>query len=106
MQHRWRSALSRAYYAAYARVTAALANVPGVTFASGREGPTHARLPGLVETHLSHAGDVRWRVSELVRGLYKARLDADYVPSRDIGAGDAREAVRMMAEVFRLMERV
>src|SRR6266446_3011679 len=37
----YRSCLSRAYYAAYSKVTFALAAAPGVTFPAGREGPNH-----------------------------------------------------------------
>lgn len=101
----WRSAVNRAYYAAYARIVAELQKA-GVVFPTNREGPSHAKLPGLVETHLMRVGQMRWRVSELSRGLYSMRLIADYRPSEEVGDGDAREAVRMMRQVFVLMKRI
>lgn len=100
----WRSAQSRAYYAAYARVAAALAS-SGVVVPAGREGPSHAKLPALVESHLTQVGILRWQVSVLLRDLYRMRLIADYHPSASVGDGDARQAAALMQRLFRLMER-
>jgi hypothetical protein len=42
----------------------------------------------------------RQALSELVGSLYTLRLYADYRPSVDVDAADAREAVSMMNTVF------
>lgn len=108
---RYRSWLSRAYYAAYAKVTDLLIQ-KGVPMFDGREGPDH---PGHLPTgEAKHKGirqlivekldqwdlPKRRALSELVGELYTLRLFADYRPSQEVGAGDAREAVSMMTTVF------
>jgi uncharacterized protein (UPF0332 family) len=99
---RWRSAVSRAYYAVYARISAALARL-GVQMPAGREGPSHTRLPDLVVDQLKRLSkSLRWRVAGMVRGLYNRRLSADYRPSVRIGNAQARGAANAMTEVFRL----
>lgn len=105
VQHHWRSALSRTYYAAYARITAGLERI-GVTFPDGQEGPSHKKLPALVENSFTRAGNPGWRLSVLISELYRLRIMADYRPSTNISAVAVRDAARMMQEVFRLMERL
>ena len=39
-------------------------------------------------------------LSELIGRLYTLRIDADYTPSVEVSAGDAREAVSIMNKVF------
>ena len=104
---RYRSCLSRAYYAAYSKVTHELAALPGISFPAGREGPSHPGETGnggirrLIETSLPTLSPERRRKrSELVGELYTLRLYADYRPSVDIVAADAREAVSMLNTVF------
>ncbi|MGN6506326.1 MAG: hypothetical protein ACTHM6_12265 [Tepidisphaeraceae bacterium] len=108
---RYRSCLSRAYYAAYSKVTHLLV-AKGVPMPPDREGPNHpGHLPTgnaahngirrLIVTHLTQFDDLKRRkLSELVGELYTLRLYADYRPSIDIGASDAREAVSMMNTIF------
>src|SRR5688572_32017770 len=93
----YRSCLSRAYYAAYSKVTHSLAATPGVTFPTGREGPNHPGETGvggirrLIETHMPGMDQRRRvRLSELIGRLYTLRIDADYKPSVEVNAGDAR----------------
>jgi uncharacterized protein (UPF0332 family) len=99
----WRSTVSRAYYAAYSRVTEMLAG-HGVTMPAGQEGPSHAKLPGLLETHLTQLKDQRWVAAGLVRKLYKMRLMADYQPSVPMDDGDARNTLSMMMRAFHLLQ--
>jgi hypothetical protein len=77
-----------------------------MTFPGDREGPAHNQLPDLVEKAcVKRLGKTRWKAHGLLRGLYVMRVNADYHPSVEVGPGDAREALSMMREVFRLMER-
>ena len=103
--------MSRAYYAAYAKVTHLLVQ-KGEAMPDGREGPPH---PGHLPTgEAKHKGirqlimeklteiDVAKRraLSELIGELYTLRLYGDYRPSQQIDAVEAREAVSMMNTVF------
>lgn len=108
---RFRSCLSRAYYAAFSKATYLLVE-KGVPMPGGREGPPH---PGHLPTGQASAGGIRQlilsrltdidlpkrrKLSELIGELYTLRLYADYRPSVDIADVDAREAVSMMNTVF------
>jgi uncharacterized protein (UPF0332 family) len=103
----YRSCLNRAYYAAYSKVTFVLAAAPSVTFPAGREGPNHPGEAGtggirrLIETSMPDMdSDRRVWLSQLLGRLYTLRIDADYKPSVEVEAGDAREAVSIMNKVF------
>src|SRR4051794_8941020 len=96
----YRSCLSRAYYAVYSKVTFDLSVIAGVTFPVGDEGPRHPGRTGtggirrLIETHMTgFDASKRRKLSELVGRLYTLRCVADYRPSIDVDARDAREAV-------------
>lgn len=108
---RFRPCLSRAYYAAYSKVTQDLIAV-GVPMPAGREGPNH---PGHLPTGDAGSKGIREMIiqgltglevkkrralSELIGELYTLRLYADYRPSIEVDAADAREAVSMMNTVF------
>src|SRR2546423_13782589 len=100
------SCVNWAYYAAYSKVTFALAVAPNVTFPQGREGPNHPGELGtggirrLIETSMpAMSQERRVKLSELVGSLYTLRLYADYRPSIEIDARDAREAISMMNTV-------
>ncbi len=108
---RFRPCLSRAYYAAYSKVTRDLVAL-GVPMPPGREGPDHpGHLPGgkakhkgirqlIVERLTTLPPDRRRALSGIVGELYTLRLYADYHPSYDVDAADAREAASMMNTVF------
>lgn len=103
----FRSCLSRAYYAAYSKVTHALGATPGVTFPTGREGPNHPGELGtggirrLIETSMpGMTYDRRAKLSELVGRLYTLRINADYKPSVEVGDREARIAISIMNTVF------
>jgi uncharacterized protein (UPF0332 family) len=99
-QDRFRSAVSRAYYA-YSKVTHELVMTAGLGMPPGRGGPSHARLRPLIETSmpgLLQPGRVA--LSRLVGRLYTLRIDADYKPSVQVEAREAREAVSIMKTIF------
>ncbi len=100
VEENFRSCLSRAYYAAYSKVTHSLAGAPGVTFPNNREGPNHPGETGtggirrMIEASMPNMQqDKRVKLSELVGRLYTLRIDADYRPSVEVEGRDAREAI-------------
>jgi hypothetical protein len=101
------SCVTRAYYAAYSKVTHALAAAPGVTFPANREGPNHPGETGtggirrLIETSMPRMDQPRRvKLSELIGRLYTLRIFADYRPSVEVDGRDAREAISIMNRVF------
>ena len=107
VESRFRSCLSRAYYAVYSKVTHELAAAPNIAFRKDREGPDHPGETGtggirrLIETSMPGMSQQRrHKLSERVGALYTLRLYADYRPSIGIDARDAREAITMMNKVF------
>ncbi len=87
---RRRSVVSRAYYAVFARAAGVLAAIP-VTMPQDREGPAHGKLPELV---LDNLGSLplknRMELAALIATLYNLRIYADYWPSIELEAGEAR----------------
>jgi hypothetical protein len=103
----YRSCVARAYYAAYSKVTHALAAAPGVSFPASREGPNHPGEAGtggirrLIETGMPDMDQPRRvKLSELIGRLYTLRIFADYRPSVEVEGRDAREAISIMNTVF------
>jgi len=104
-QERFRSCISRAYYAAYSKVTHELAFTAQLTMPAEREGPHHTGRRGgirpMIETSMPNMQqDKRVKLSELIGRLYALRTVADYRPSVDVESRDAREAVSIMKTVF------
>ena len=98
-QRRYRSSVSRSYYAAFSTITHFLAEA-GVRFGGLQETPSHQALPGLTKKHLALP---EWQMSAaaaIIRRLYAARLAADY-RQRATEASTAREALRDAAALFR-----
>ena len=104
-QKRWRSAISRAYYAAFSRVANLLVS-HGVSMPKDWEGPSHAKIAGLICEKLTFLHDLRWRIFHWIRALYALRIDADYRPSMDMGGAHARLAISLMGNVFHYLEEV
>ena len=107
MSDSFRSCLSRAYYAVYAKVTFDLSALAGVTFPLGDEGPKHPGRSGtggirrLVTDKLTTLdAPRREKLSELIGRLYAMRCAADYHPSIAVDSRDAREAISIMNTVF------
>src|SRR6266853_365457 len=103
----YRSCVARAYYAAYSKVTFALAAAPGVSFPEDREGPNHPGETGtggirrLIETSMPDMDQPRRvKLSELIGRLYTLRIFADYRPSVEVEGKEAREAISIMKKVF------
>src|SRR2546423_14747872 len=104
-QERFRSCMSRAYYAAYSKVTHELVFTAQLTMPAEREGPHHTGRRGsiraLIETSMPNMQqDRRVKLSELIGRLYTLRIDADYKPSVEVEGRDAREAHSIMKTVF------
>jgi uncharacterized protein (UPF0332 family) len=100
-EERFRSCMSRAYYAAYSKVTHELVMTAGLAMAADREGPGHGSIRRLIETSMPNMRqDKRVKLSELIGRLYTLRIDADYKPSVEIEGRDAREAISIMKTVF------
>lgn len=96
----YRSFISRAYYAVYARATHSLVSIP-VAMAASREGPAHKKLCALIETHLtSMERSKRESLSRIVGQLYFMRCRADYFPSDAIDRIQARMALTLMKKAF------
>lgn len=96
---RYRSAVSRFYYAAFAVLTHELSrrNAP---FHVGRETPSHAELPRLIETCLTQFSEQRRaNLARTVAELYRDRLAADYSRER-VDKAAVRDAYRRATNVF------
>jgi len=104
VSRRWRSAISRAYYAAYSLVCGHLREI-GLAMPGTREGAAHARLPELVEGNLTvlRVQD-RCRVASRLRALYAMRIAADYWPSSAFGEAEVMTALYLMGDVFRWLK--
>ena len=99
----WRSCVSRAYYAAYARATAELESL--ATFPPGREGPSHDDLPDMAFDYLTRLSTrERRRFSTTIARMYQWRLSADYHPSLTIDEAIGRDAVTWCDLFFKAME--
>lgn len=95
-----RSAVSRAYYAVYSRVTMDLCRA-GVAMPAHREGPSHTRIRALIEHRMTHLTiERRLALSRIVGRLYTMRIAADYLPSSHIGDDESREAATLVRKVF------
>ena len=77
---RYRSAISRFYYAAFSVLThELLRRKAGADFKDERPTPGHTQLAGLVEKHLTHMSPERLlNLVRYVRSLYRDRIAADY----------------------------
>lgn len=93
---RYRSAVSRAYYSAYAMVTHRLVS-SGAVPKRDTQNPSHRALPMMVEGNLAGLSDWHRRdLKSATRRLYEARLDADYRPGVVV---DRAVAVRSLSEL-------
>ena len=97
-----RGSVSRSYYAAYCAVTCCLVR-RGIVFANGSSNPPHAELPGYVGNIGGLTEDQRRSIRRALRRLWKARVDADYIPAAVIDSAIARDALRDALRVMRLL---
>src|SRR6266478_4012575 len=101
VEDRYRSAVARAYYAAYSKVTHELVATGGLQMPPGRDGPNHSRVRRVIETSMPNMPQAkRDKLSELVGRLYALRIEADYRPSSTVGITEARAAISLMTTVF------
>jgi len=101
---RWRSAVSRAYYAIYAEITGLL-NSAGVSMPGDRGNPSHKRLWRIIGDQLTIVKQPqRSRLADLVCKLYEFRIIADYLPNTEIGQDEARIVWGLMMQAFECLE--
>ena len=94
MEGRNRSAVSRAYYAAYCALTGEIVGVVS-SFAGGWQNPPHADVPLYIQNNLP--GLAVWerkRLTRLVRTLRLFRENADYRPYQPIDERIVRDCIR------------
>ena len=101
----YRSMVSRAYYAVYAKATHGLLAAPvPPNMPEGREGPSHSKLRPMIENKLrSVSPELARAVSGIVRELYILRVSADYRPSDSVDALAARKALVLMRKAWNLL---
>ena len=98
-----RNSISRSYYAAYCAVTSKLAG--RFTFDYGGNNPAHNDLPNLIFHNLTVVDEVNRRdIRQAVGQLWKARVEADYVPNAYIDRDIALNALRDASRILRLLE--
>ncbi len=97
---RYRSSVSRFYYAAFSLLTYELARI-GVVFRHGRQTPSHAEMTELILLHLTQFSEARRSaIALLTVRLYRLRLDADYLDQR-LDRRIAERTMRDAAKLFR-----
>ena len=97
---RYRSSVSRFYYAAFSLLTYELART-GVMLRQGRQTPAHSEMTELITVHLTQFSETRrTTVALLTARLYRLRLDADYLDQR-VDRRIAERAMRDAAKLFR-----
>jgi uncharacterized protein (UPF0332 family) len=98
---RYRSCVSRCYYAAFCLFTQELANA-NVVFESGQDTPSHKGLPKMIKLHLLYRDKQKAEMMTMIRRLYTWRIAADY-QLRTTDATVARDALRDAATIFRYL---
>lgn len=98
-----RGVCGRAYYAAYALVTARLPR--STTFGRGWQNPEHARLPAYVSSIAGLSEADRRAIRRALRRLRLRREDADYRPGVTVDRNTARESMYDVARVFLILQR-
>lgn len=96
-----RGVCSRAYYAAYALVTARLPE--STSFGRGWRNPEHARLPGHVGRIAGLGETNRQAVRRALRRLRQRREDADYRPGATVDRAIALKSINDVAAIFDLL---
>jgi len=101
---RVRSAINRAYFAAFAAVTHQL-DRQKVNFPAERESPWHGSLQAMVRSNLSSLGViVQRRVNRSLTLLYALRCQADYSRRVSLDQRAAKEAMNNGIIVYKAME--
>ena len=95
---KYRSCVSRAYYAAYSAATHEIIKKL-TTFSHGRNNPSHELVPTYIQNNLTISQAKKDAVDTSVRLLRLYREDADYRPQVTVDELTARDCVRAAAEV-------
>lgn len=99
----WRDSISRSYYAAYCAATSAVIG-HNVTFAFGRQNPSHDQLPGLILNTGSISKAIRQNVKTRLYFLRYSRENADYRPYAPMDRALALDCILNAAAVIKLLE--
>jgi uncharacterized protein (UPF0332 family) len=106
---RWRSSVSRSYYAAYCALSSRLIQ-SGARFPQGWNNPSHEQLPALIQNSLALPSvTARRQLNRAIRRLRRAREDADYRPGISVDRTVAMECIRdaaMIQRILRTLEEV
>jgi len=97
----YRTACTRAYYSAYAAITARVP--PGTIFAHGWQNPAHAALPGHVDQIAGISVAKKNAIRIALSQLRQRREDADYRPGVEVNRTAARESWRDLATIIVLL---
>ncbi len=95
---KYRSCVSRAYYAAYCAATHEIVQRL-TTFSHGWNNPTHELVPKYIRDNLPIAPAKKNAVITSITLLRYYRVDADYRPRTTIDEQIARDCIRTAAEV-------
>jgi uncharacterized protein (UPF0332 family) len=102
-EKKWRSCVSRSYYAVYSVATEMLVKRK-VTFRHGMKNPPHDALPTLIRTRLTSISvRDRNRLAGIVTRMIGNRVDADYRPARAVGIATAILSLTDAADALKLM---
>jgi len=90
---RFRSSVSRSYYAAYCAATTEIVQSV-TTFSYGWNNPPHEKVTHYVQYNLPISQVRKNTIKSLIRILRHLREDADYRPYRQVSQDTARDCVR------------
>ena len=102
---RFRSSISRAYYAAYAAVTDELIKSKK-SFSYGRRNPGHEQMLSLVLNSLDQRRfgvELRRSLRRILKDMQRLRVVADYVPAQALAEQEAREQLRYAGFILRTL---
>ena len=97
----YRTACTRAYYSAYAAITARVS--PGTIVAHGWQNPAHAALAGHVDQIAGLSAAKKNAIRVALSQLRQRREDADYRPGVEVNRASAREGWRDLATIVALL---
>jgi uncharacterized protein (UPF0332 family) len=97
----YRAACTRAYYSAYAAITARVP--PGTIFANGWQNPAHAAFPGHVDQIPGLSSAKKSAIRTTLSQLRQRREDADYRPGIEVNRAAARESWRDLTTIIALL---
>ena len=100
----WRSAVSRAYYAAYQAATAVcVAHGDEEQFPQGWNNPTHEQLPELIQNNGDISFTARRQITQRLVALRISRESADYRPGRTVDGVIALESLQRMISLLKIL---